>query len=499
MTTKELPENMLPAIEWEALSDPRTISELEEKGKIHPAIESILLVRDDNYEIKVTLKGTNAKTGRYDPDEKLRMGENVQGSNVIGYENPYTRIIFENLFQGHTTIRGDGLIEADAMLGRAICEYQNEEKPGWFSVWCLNAPKSFLAPRVTERNSDSKLIRNRKAAGGDEKDSKVEFSFPKEGISRDHWIIKNHLFEVRLCFVPEYFGPKWSKNCSLEFPLPQDSISPNELPEDIIESVSFVLGKRLIPIGTSLYSVAGHHIKEMVTNPWGLDLKLECENPEMPPFPLSRNHNFLISEPVASQITETYYLLRDDLSFSKSMWQYWISRIVPAEGSLVYLSMAMETLMAAWFKSAESKTKGVYLAEEEFSSIAEEPFKLLGTKLAGKEYSDRIMRRARQSNNMGVNERYEFFFNEIDLPVTEFEPSVIKSRNRFAHGAIGDREEYQKLSNAIRAYQALFHRVMLKLLGYTGSYIDYSTYDFPERPLDEPLGGPEGDRKPIRF
>ena len=56
-----------------------------------------------------------------------------------------------------------------------------------------------------------------------------------------------------------------------------------------------------------------------------------------------------------------------------------------------------------------------------------------------------------------------------------------------------------ELVYTLRSYQTLFHRVVLKLIGFQGQYIDYSSLDFPDRPLLEPLGGPQGDGKPVPF
>jgi hypothetical protein len=39
------------------------------------------------------------------------------------------------------------------------------------------------------------------------------------------------------------------------------------------------------------------------------------------------------------------------------------------------------------------------------------------------------------------------------------------------------------------AYRTLFNRIMLKILGYDGAYVDYSTMEWPDRPLGEPLAG----------
>ncbi len=39
------------------------------------------------------------------------------------------------------------------------------------------------------------------------------------------------------------------------------------------------------------------------------------------------------------------------------------------------------------------------------------------------------------------------------------------------------------------AYRTAFARVVLKILDYSGSYVDYSAPDSPETPLDQPQVG----------
>jgi putative hemolysin len=91
---------------------------------------------------------------------------------------------------------------------------------------------------------------------------------------------------------------------------------------------------------------------------------------------------------------------------------------------------------------------------------------------------------------MGVNERFEVFFDELGLKCSDGELRVIRARNRSAHGGgIGDPQEALRLS---RAYRVLLNRALLQVLGHDGAYIDYSVLGFPEKPLREPSGGVAG-------
>ncbi len=69
----------------------------------------------------------------------------------------------------------------------------------------------------------------------------------------------------------------------------------------------------------------------------------------------------------------------------------------------------------------------------------------------------------------------------------------MKARNPMAHGSaeLLDEGSHQEMFNHTQSYRTLFNRVLLKLLGYDGAYVDYSAKGWPEKSLEEPLGGRE--------
>lgn len=60
-----------------------------------------------------------------------------------------------------------------------------------------------------------------------------------------------------------------------------------------------------------------------------------------------------------------------------------------------------------------------------------------------------------------------------------------------AHGSatLPDESRHQETINTRLACRTLFNRIMLKILCYDGAYVDYSTMEWPDRPLGEPLAG----------
>ena len=85
---------------------------------------------------------------------------------------------------------------------------------------------------------------------------------------------------------------------------------------------------------------------------------------------------------------------------------------------------------------------------------------------------------------MGVMDRFRFFFNEIDLPVDKNEWDAIKARHAVAHGRIATEEgEGEKIIRYTDTYETLIHKILLRLLGYSGSYIDRSVIGWKDKQL----------------
>lgn len=66
---------------------------------------------------------------------------------------------------------------------------------------------------------------------------------------------------------------------------------------------------------------------------------------------------------------------------------------------------------------------------------------------------------------------------------------AIRARNPMAHGAPAMPRDIEKAGKVRTAYQTLFVRLLLKILQYDGSYVDYSSIGCPPRHIDEPQQG----------
>jgi len=91
---------------------------------------------------------------------------------------------------------------------------------------------------------------------------------------------------------------------------------------------------------------------------------------------------------------------------------------------------------------------------------------------------------------MGLGDRFRAFFQEIGLEVGPIEHRVVAAGSAGAHATLIDSD--QKIAQAIddtEAFHTLLNRVILKLLGYDGLYVDRSTLGWAERHIDKPMRG----------
>ena len=105
-------------------------------------------------------------------------------------------------------------------------------------------------------------------------------------------------------------------------------------------------------------------------------------------------------------------------------------------------------------------------------------------KIESEPYGDRLMNRLHNANQMGVMDQFRFFFNEIDLPIAENEWNAINARHAVAHGRIASKQkEWEQMIQHTSTYETLIHKIILRLLGYSGSYIDRSVLGWEDKQL----------------
>ena len=184
-----------------------------------------------------------------------------------------------------------------------------------------------------------------------------------------------------------------------------------------------------------------------------------------------------------------YLALEGELRLNEALRCYWLSKELPIGLNLPVLSAGLETLASSWFESGRSKSN-VYMPKKDFDSLLKAELASARSKLETRKYGDRILNGLSRAYEMSTNDSLRFFFDDIGLSVNRTEWEAINERHPMAHGSasVFDGSASERMIRATRIYETLFHRIVLKLLGYNGTYIDYGTLGRPNRHISEPSG-----------
>jgi hypothetical protein len=307
-----------------------------------------------------------------------------------------------------------------------------------------------------------------------------------ESGSRDHLTLTLPSGPVRICQVPPRFAPLWTRPFGFEYSMGAEP-PPEDLRHGVVEALGFMFGRHILRVGTTIFDSAGHSLSREAISPWGHDVIRTVGQPDRPAVPMFGWETRHQNESTLSSVTAAYLAARDELNLSHAVWTMWMAARMAVSFETPLYAAALEAVMKGWFASNQSKTKAVYMSVEDFRKVFADAIEMFRTTAEGVKYGDRILRKISGANAMSVNERFDTFFEEIELAVGEGEAAVIRSRNISAHGTKSDRHPHDLVVLG-SGYRTLLNRVILKLLGFNGQYIDYSTVGHPSRALDEPIG-----------
>jgi Apea-like HEPN len=486
----------LDRIEWEFLQDKVELFPADNKN-LPPGDIKITITRGENYELNAKLEGSapfsDFKKWEHSEVQKPTSGHPAEFFDIeCGFYPLNTGIILEHCFLGslNNIIADPVSFKFDLQLNKIKHDLKMEDQIHCQTEWFIGPSLGwFTFPRCTERiNSESHL---RCRQGIDDKASEFK-TVNALSSSSDCLLISTEKFQCLLSKVHQDYKPDWANKISIEYGGGLGSIPDRTIRKWVQEIISFILGGQFLQIGSSSFDQVANTLKAECTSPWGEVGRQVCKNGSYPPFQLAFGMDV---EGILSGIVNSYLRLCANVKLDRALWSYWTAKLLPLTRDIPVLATGLEGLSESWFKSKGSKSKGNYLETSAYNEIVKELIESLDEALSKQEnleerYKQKIINKLRFGNEVSGNGRLLLFFEEIGLPIGKNEKDALNARNKYVHGSnnISDEKMLEALKHK-RNYQTLFHRVFLKLLGYTGEYIDRATLGHPNRNIDEPAGG----------
>jgi len=477
---------VLPYLEWEVLREPITISKVDDRTELPKGQKKIMINRDEDYNIRATLYFKDPTFKRDLRQSSAVAGSfpetfDIQGSSDFAY---YT---LESCLIGDTTIHliqeGQEILDrANLHFKRLKIRYKNEKEGTRLTEWYLNGPQDNVFCRVTNRKVLRSFLRERFASKEDKIDS-IKISREAWSGGVDFLRIKACDFQFLVTKVPNGIGPSWSSNIGIEYRKTWGRIPDMYEREKIEELCSFIFGRQLLSVGYTVYDQNGNMVEGYAHNPWGNEARSYCSRHDKSPIRISNSARGK-AEDVISQLLPTYYEMREPLCLKEALWHYWTSRNMPIGTNLPILAAAVESIMNGWYKYTASKSHGVYMKKEEFESLLKEEIEAIKRKFENIPDGDKIIANILKAYNFGITERYRVFFEEINLHIDDHEWEAIKERHKFVHGRIiFDETDWKRVIQHVNTFETLLHKILLKLLGYSGTFIDRSVPGWNDKQL----------------
>jgi hypothetical protein len=492
--------SQLRGVEWECLQSPAKVVDLSKTTYLLPQPESLTVRRDADYSLSFVAEGTGAKLGAPYGPAAFRPGEITSGESVKGvFSGPRTPIDLEGVSSGPRQIRGDGVFSIEGVVYSVRCEWQ-QVAPHRIVEYCASGPRLGFHTKGTSRDFGSNTKVERQVPESQTPDF-WSYQIPGMGAHSgwDSFYIRNKYFEVFCTSVDKEIAPEWLAPISIQFG-PDAQAFDKKYRREVLEALSFALGRRLIIVGHTTFDAASNPIEQFAVAPYSENIRKECEHATLAPCHREWETGSF-SETTVAQLAEAYLTNRGSLHLDEVIFNWWIARSLPLGMNIVAYTGALEALAAAWL--AADPNRSAYIPKDEFKAKVAPAIDVIekqqsvalpaGAPLPAPWKA--VIGKLRNANSVGAADRVRKFLEAVNLPTAGVEKVLLNSRNKYAHGGVLSGKEVEFLVLVRRCFETFLNRVMLKAIGSAVEYIDYSTLDFPKRRIDDPLGGPDGKQK----
>lgn len=493
-------------LEWELLSGPVKFDVMN-RGAFPEWVKELEVCRDENFGLAVVGTGVPPGTGIADyfhqrEESTLRPGELVPEPPLVSGTTGVANCELHKAYLGGSSLRYIGGPSTQYANAAELCVTYSHDPVAWHTEWVvnLNLPSN-LCTRGTAREWQSTYTRRRIPD-----DDIPSFPTSTSGASkdaRDHFaatIAQGDTNTIgRVGKVPNVVAPAWMQPGFIEWRSLDGKPVSEDFRRKLLAALSFCLGREVSSIGFSEFSADWRRIRSGATALSRQGNNVSFDNPCCLPFDILAADGFLDEERASTCVTR--FLRATELfDIENPLWLYHVGRASPSEAAAAHYGAALEALRETYVKGQKLET--THLPRDLWDRVRVALQEAFEAAIRGVEIDSKAVDHIRKNaipglNSKSSNWKYPEFFERLGMGTGNVEKAALGRRNKAAHGAGMQKPDYRVLTNMNNAMQTLFHRTMMRVIGLEYDYVDYSSYGFPHRNIGEPLGGPEGDGKPI--
>lgn len=484
---------ILKKLEWESFKWPLEITNLESLNKNYtlPKNALIKIHRDESF--KLTGKITGITSDQNDLEYNSPKNENIiQGDTIIGYDI-YYQIKYEikGFYIDNISLTPLGKspkinfhFNCSFILDSLESSYIDDFKINKIIEFHLTGKIDNLFPRSTNRSKEEIFLKTR------ENDNPHPISFKNRGMSRDSIYIKNKDLDITIQLVDNSLLPYWANGIQLEFREQNNQIPNKETRTSIAEIIGFIIGNQFLKIGESHFDFELNVFEQHAYKPLVDNVISKCKSFATPPINFRDFNDWQKIERVLTSIIPKYLKLKSSYQLNNVLWKYWIADELAIGTNLPILSSALEGLVDNYIKVNNLNKRKTKKEKGEYQELITDSILDLETKLQDYDFSKKIIDKIKNPFNLGIGEKLNIFFDNINIDINNesIENEALKARNKMAHSNIGSSyEECIKYIKLSKAYKTFVNRIILKILDYNGSYIDYYNGNNTTKKMNENL------------
>ncbi len=470
----------VPHLEWESVAFPLLLHDPEFEDAVYkfdgPA--TLTVWRDSNLQLKALIRCRMQNPSSLDAEPIQGRANIMRQLSVRAVDGSGNSIVLDGCVLGNYSLKSYDvneygyLVDADLIIDTVRINYI-DQKVNALSEWFL--VQDFDAHMYGSTKRSLQMARKKIRLGIDPDDASERLIGTSH--SRDYFVLEHPDINCIVARVPKEFIGKGSVGLSIEFR--DDNIKKvnKKLLDDIIGLLSVLIGGRLYYIGHSKFS--GEALAEAFLDSPDIPLKMPVI---LPPIEYNLQYDWGNFALQFNLLFKVYRELQAKLHLNYAVDSYWIAQTVPVGANLPILAAAIEIISDAYLKLT-GNDQSVYMSQGDYEKLIVEELSSLNEKFSNVPDGAKMLNKIRGAFQKGSNEKLNRFFEILEIPIEKREKEAIKLRNKMTHSRRDYSVEETKHDDVIstRVYQALFNRILLKLLGYQGYYKDYSIKNAPSK------------------